>query len=123
MMLESRLVELEASSMPCWKFITITSKGNQVFNYYDMFSCLIFDSRCVRHLTDYVDSSGLEFFYRTTPPKHDATILEIGQSFLATGFFIPPGLTRATVMSYCSPECTKVVRRDGNIIASLYVYV
>ncbi|XP_065836859.1 DBH-like monooxygenase protein 1 homolog [Oscarella lobularis] len=58
--------------------------------------------------SDHVDSFGLEFFYRTTPPKHNATILEIGQDYEAMGFFLPPGLTRATVTSYCSQECTKV---------------
>lgn len=59
--------------------------------------------------TDYVDSSGFQFYYTTKKPKHLASFLEFGQIVSSLTFFVPPGLPKATLKSYCSSQCTSAV--------------
>ena len=53
--------------------------GISLINSKILFS---FGTHSVLFLLDFEDLSVLEFFYRTTPSRHDATILEVGQYFL-----------------------------------------
>ena len=54
-----------------------------------------------------VDSSGMEFFYSSQPPLHEAGILAMGH--LVTNFMIiPPGIKRFGIIGRCGGECTHV---------------
>eukprot|EP00118_Oscarella_pearsei_P005053 m.22576 g.22576 ORF g.22576 m.22576 type:complete len:625 (+) comp28360_c0_seq1:55-1929(+) len=55
--------------------------------------------------SDYVDSSGLKFYYSTQRRKHNASILEVGNEVRVSGFFLPPGLPSLPVTSFCPSSC------------------
>ena len=51
-----------------------------------------------------VDSSGLQFFYTTTEPKHRAGVLYMGVA-VSPVMVVPPGQDRFIVTGECSPDC------------------
>ena len=53
---------------------------------------------------DVYDSSGLDFFYTTTPPKQEAGTLTIG-SAVTPLMFIPPNADNFAIKSICSADC------------------
>jgi len=62
--------------------------------------CLIF--------TGGIDSSGIEFFYTSTPRQHDAGILSLGHR-VNRFMIIPPNAGSYSIMGKCSAECTSQV--------------
>jgi len=55
-----------------------------------------------------VDSSGMEFFYTTTPPQQRAGILAVGH-LVSNVMIIPPNAENYTVTALCSESCTRSV--------------
>ncbi len=56
---------------------------------------------------DIVDSSGMSFFYTSTPRLFDAGTLLMGYGVDPT-MIIPPGANQFTVVGQCSSNCTQV---------------
>ena len=63
-----------------------------------------------------VDSSGMEFFYTTTPPQQRAGILAVGH-LVSNIMIIPPNAENFTVTSLCPGSCTRSV---SALYTSLY---
>ncbi|XP_060084217.1 tyramine beta-hydroxylase-like [Ylistrum balloti] len=58
--------------------------------------------------SDFTDSSGMTIYYTSNRRVHDATIMMIGQNYLA----IPPGEASYTVESTCTQYCTSRLLSD-----------
>lgn len=59
-------------------------------------------------ITDWVDSSGVSFYYTSKLRKYDAGTMELGLEY-SDKMAIPPGQDAFRLDSYCVPECTRVV--------------
>ncbi len=57
---------------------------------------------------DVLDSSGMEFFYTSSPPEYEAAILEIGHQVTPT-MVIPPNSASFTIFGKCKSDCTEAV--------------
>ena len=55
-----------------------------------------------------VDSSGMEFFYSNTPPRHRAGLMSVGHS-VRNIMIIPPNAENYTITSACPGSCTQTV--------------
>ena len=60
------------------------------------------------HTIGVVDSSGMEFFYTSNPPRHRAGILTLGHS-VRKSMVIPPNAENFTIASVCTGSCTQSV--------------
>ena len=58
-----------------------------------------------------LDSSGIEFFYTSTPRQHDAGILNVGHvvNYL---MIIPPNAADFSILGLCSANCTNQVLKS-----------
>ncbi|XP_065830167.1 DBH-like monooxygenase protein 1 [Oscarella lobularis] len=73
--------------------------------------------------SDYVDSSGFKFYYTTKKPKQLGSLLEFGQIVSSLTFFVPPGLPKATLKSYCSSQCTNAgIPSGGSTVFSVFFH-
>ena len=55
-----------------------------------------------------MDSSGIRFFYVSTPREHDAGVLFMGHSVVPI-MIIPPGADNYTISGICGAQCTERV--------------
>ena len=65
------------------------------------------------------DSSGLEFYYTTTEPLHEAGLLPVGHR-VTPGMIIPPNTDNYVTEGLCSGQCTEQVSEHVyNILESI----
>ena len=55
-----------------------------------------------------LDSSGIEFFYTSTPRQHDAGILNVGH-VVTFSMIIPPNAADFSIFGLCPASCTNQV--------------
>ena len=73
--------------------------------------------------SDYVDSSGMKFYYTTNKPQYTGSVVLVGQVVMSETFFIPPGLPKATVAPYCSSHCTDAgIPSGGSTVFSVFLH-
>ena len=72
-------------------------------------------------LTGVLDSSGVEFFYTSSPRQHDAGILFVGHAVTFT-MVIPPNAADYSILGVCSPTCTDFVREQCVCVCACVQY-
>lgn len=60
------------------------------------------------NIIDYVDSSGIRFYYTSKLRLHDAAVLEVGLEYTPK-MAIPPQQEHYVLSGHCIIECTEVV--------------
>ena len=60
-------------------------------------------------ITDVIDSSGIRFYYSSSPREHDAGILAVGHR-VTSYMIIPPGTQNYTIGAVCTGTCINNVR-------------
>ena len=74
-----------------------------------------------------LDSSGIEFFYTSTPRQHDAGILNIGHA-VTFSMIIPPNAADFTIFGLCPASCTNQVctilvsKYNNYVLTTQYIY-
>ena len=66
-------------------------------------------------LAGVLDSSGVEFFYTSNPPVHEAGILTLGHS-VSRKMVIPPKADNFVIQSACPAVCTQNVSTPYKIL-------
>ncbi|XP_065837708.1 DBH-like monooxygenase protein 1 [Oscarella lobularis] len=121
--------ELNDKVMPCWGFSVIGgwAVGGEEVRFPDDVGIPFSGKDGVQYVmiglhynnekmrSDYVDSSGMKFYYTTKKPQNLGSILEVGHIVPGDTLFIPPGLPKATVKPYCSSQCTKAGIPSGGV--------
>ena len=79
---------------------------------------------CAQRLifTGGIDSSGIEFFYTSTPRQHDAGILSLGHR-VNRFMIIPPNAGSYSIMGKCSAECTSQVWKSTILLSNELISV
>ena len=67
------------------------------------------DALCY-HILGVTDSSGIRFYYTSTPREHDAGIMFLGHSVTSL-MIVPPGAPNYMIGGICTANCTESVRR------------
>ena len=63
----------------------------------------------ILHVLGVIDSSGMRFYYTSTPREHDAGVMFLGHDVNRL-MIVPPGAPNYTIASVCSANCTQSVR-------------